>query len=226
MKCENCGADSSTAAETCDYCGAHLASSTSTAAANGPAAVFARVKQSVEYANRDAPDRLARLPKYSGIHKVMLSGFFVVFIAISAFMFIGALSMAGVFGFIGFQAQGGFGAAFSLVPLVMAVVPLGFIGLGVFMFINVRKKMSSIETDPVRAMPVVVVDKRLSVSGGSGDSSARTQYYVTCETEAGSRDEYQVWDGKTYGRMAAGDAGILYVRAGCGLDFDRVVAHR
>jgi len=45
---------------------------------------------------------------------------------------------------------------------------------------------------------------------------------VTCETEDGSRDEYQVWDGKMYGKVSAGDAGSLFLRSNYGLDFDRV----
>lgn len=40
--------------------------------------------------------------------------------------------------------------------------------------------------------------------------------------EFGDRQEYRFWDGSLYGRIAADDGGILFVRAGYGLDFDRV----
>jgi hypothetical protein len=97
-----------------------------------------------------------------------------------------------------------------------------FVVLGIFLWRKTRKKMDSIESDPVQAIPVIVVDKRTQVSGGSGDSSASTYYFVTCESEDGDRQEYQLWDGSLYGRIAADDGGILFVLAGYGLDFDRV----
>ncbi|MBW3599500.1 MAG: DUF2500 domain-containing protein [Planctomycetes bacterium] len=114
------------------------------------------------------------------------------------------------------------GGAFGIIPLVMSLVPLAMAVGGVFLFLHLRKKMETIETAPVEAVPVIVVDKRTAVSGGSGDSSARTSYFVTCETEDGERREYPVWDGNLYGRMADDDAGILYLRADHALDFDRV----
>jgi hypothetical protein len=179
-------------------------------------ALLARVRSSPEYAARLSPARIARLPKYGGVQKAFLIVFFVMFIGGAGLMFVIALGMAGLFGFVG--GHGGF----SLIPLVMSLFPLGFVALGIFLFLMTRKKMDSIENDPVQALPVIVVDKRAHVSGGSGDSSASTHYFVTCEAEDGTRNEYQVWDGNLYGRMASGDAGILFLRAGYGLDFDRV----
>ena len=55
-----------------------------------------------------------------------------------------------------------------------------------------------------------------------GDISAKINYFVTCETEDGSREEFQLSDGAMYGKMSSGDAGILFLRANYGLDFDRV----
>ncbi len=219
MKCKSCGADNSVDVVTCAYCGSHLPMSENTE----KTAVFARIKSSAEYTDGNSRERHARLPKYGNIQKVFLGVFFVMFIGGGAFMFIVLLGMAGIFGLAGSQARGGFGAAFSLVPLLMAIVPLGFVVLGIFLSLGIRKKMKSIENDPVQTIPVIIVDKRTHVSGGSGKSSASTNYFVTCETEDGSRKEYQVWGGKTYGRISADDAGILFVRAGYGLDFDRVV---
>jgi hypothetical protein len=148
--------------------------------------------------------------------------FFVLFIGFSAVMCVVALGMAGVFGFMGLRSGHGFGAAMSIIPLFFAIVPIGFVGLGVFLLMKSRKQMKSLDKDPVQTNAVIVVDKRTQVSGGTGDRSASTSYFVTCESEDGSRQEYQVWDGNLYGRMTAGDAGVLFVRAGYGLDFDRV----
>ncbi|MBC8357181.1 MAG: DUF2500 domain-containing protein [Planctomycetes bacterium] len=131
--------------------------------------------------------------------------------------------MAGVIGVFGGRAGGGPGTAISIVPLIFAFFPMGFIALGVIMFRAARKKMNKFENDPVHAVPVIVVDKRTHVWGGRGNSSANTHYFVTCEIEDGSREEYQVWDGAMFGKMSSGDAGILFSRSNYGLDFDRVV---
>ena len=220
MKCPNCGADNAPEHGTCNYCGTHISISPRA----GRSAVFARVKSSTEYANRNSPQRHARLPSYNSFHKAIPVIFFAVFIGGSGMMVVIALGMAGVFGLFGFRAGGGFGVAFSLAPLFMAIVPAGFVALGIFMFRSMRKKMAAIEDAPVEPIPVIVVDKRTQVSGGSGDRSASTHYFVTCEAEDGERKEFQVWDGQMYGRMSGDDAGILFVRAGYGLDFDRLGA--
>jgi hypothetical protein len=91
------------------------------------------------------------------------------------------------------------------------------------MFRMAKGKMDKFESDPARAVPVIVIDKRTDVWGGHGDNSAKTNYFVTCETEDGAREEYQLWDGAMYGKMSSGDAGILFLRSNYGLDFDRVV---
>lgn len=218
MKCRSCGADNPSSAVACGHCNSHLPLS----GESEKQAVFARIKSSGEYADRESPQRHARLPKPSTLHKAMLTVFFIVFIGGSAVMCVFAVGMAGVFGIFGSQVGDGFGAAIGLVPLLMALMPLGFVVGGFFLMRQMRKKMHAVEHDPVQAIPVVVVDKRTHVSGGSGDSSTSTQYFITCENEDGERNEYLVWDGKLYGRVQADDAGILFVRAGYGLDFDRV----
>ena len=219
MKCKSCGADNPVDIAACAYCGTHLPMSLPFK----KAAIFALMKASDQYRQRDSSERQSRLPKYGAIQKTFLFVFFAMFIGVGGMMLIVLLGMAGLFGLFGVEfGGGGLGRAFSLGPLCMAVVPLGFVILGIFLVVKTRKKMHSIENDPVQAIAVIVVDKRTHVSGGSGDSSASTSYFLTCETEEGQRKEYQIWDGQMYGRISADDAGILFVRAGYGLDFDRV----
>lgn len=224
MKCPSCGADNAADAASCSFCGS---TSQSAKTKNGgdpsKASIFAKVKSSPEYDQRESPERIARFPKISDVQKAIGVVFPIVFIGISGFMAVAALGMSGLFGVFGFKAGGLGGAAFSIIPALMSVVPISFVVLGMFLLLRAKKRLASFENDPVEAMPVVIVDKRTHVSGGSGNSSTNTQYYVTCEAEDGSRKEYQVWDGNLYGRMSADDAGILFVRTGYGLDFDRVV---
>ncbi len=53
-----------------------------------------------------------------------------------------------------------------------------------------------------------VVDKRTEVWGGSGDSSAKTNYYITYEFEDHTRKELHVRD-NYYGLITVGDQGEL-----------------
>jgi hypothetical protein len=218
MKCLSCGADISADATSCTYCNSSVPSSET----HLRSTTFSRLKNSDAFAASGSPARIARLPKFGAFHKGFMIVFFTMFIGGSAFICLVALSMAGVVGVFGGAVASGGGAVFSIIPLLIAIVPFGFVVLGILMFRAAKGKMDKFESDPVRAVPVIVIDKRTDVCGGSGDSSATTHYFVTCETEDGSRDEYQVWDGKMYGKVSAGDAGILFLRSNYGLDFDRV----
>jgi amino acid transporter len=219
MRCPNCGGDNLPGAATCQFCGSHLPAP---ASSSDRRAALGRVKSSPQYAKSNLPERHAKLPTFHPVHKAFAVVFPLVFVGVALFIFVMMLGMGGIFGAVGFGAGGRAGGLFGVIPLCMAIVPLGMAALGVFMFVTMRKKMQTIETSPVVALPVIVADKRTEVSGGSGDSSATTRYYVTCETEDGERKEYPVWDGNLYGRMAPGDAGIVYLRADHALDFDRV----
>ena len=212
MKCFSCGADIEGSATICGHCN----SSVPMTDVRARASTFARLKSSSELARSSSPERIARLPQVPAFQKICLYVFFSIFIGTSALMCLGAFGAAGVIGISG-------GGGFSILPLVFAIVPGGFVVLGIFLFRMMKKKMDAVESGPAIAIPVVVIDKRTHVWGGSGDSSAKTKYYVTCETEDGSRNEYQVWDGRLYGQMTADDTGILFIRSTYGLDFDRVV---
>jgi hypothetical protein len=218
MKCPSCGADISADAASCMYCN----SSVPTGETHNRRTTFARLRASEAFAVSGSPERVARLPKVGTMQKAFLYLFFTMFIGAAVLMCVMALGIAGVAGAMGGAAAGGPGVAISIVPLLFTIFPIGFIVLGVILFRRAKGKMDKFENDPAQAIPVIVIDKRTDVWGGSGDSSAKTNYYVTCETEDGSREEYQLWDGALYGKLSSGDAGILFVRSNYGLDFDRV----
>lgn len=219
MRCPSCGAANPASADACAYCGSHLPATEDVRRET----IFARVRSSAEFAAKDSPERHARLPKYNAFHKAFVIVFFVAFIGMSGGMCVVGLVMSGAFGLMGSRVGGGLGTTLGVLPLLLFMaVAAGFVAFGIFLWRTIHKKMTAIEQSPVEPLPVIVVDKRTHVSGGSGDSSASTHYFATCEREDGSRDEYQLWDGNLYGRLSAGDAGILFTRAGYGLDFDRV----
>jgi Protein of unknown function (DUF2500) len=71
----------------------------------------------------------------------------------------------------------------------------------------------------------VVVAKRSEVSGGSGDSSASTWYYVTFELQGGERVEIPMADNQ-YGLLAEHDRGLLNRQGTRFLGFDRTPQDR
>ena len=182
MKCPSCGADISAQAAACEYCGTHLREVEATgpreAASSGQASVFARIKASSAYARRLEGQRQAMLAGPSGIARAIPLVFLVIFVLASSVIALGMLSMgAGV-------ARFG-GGGFSVIPFFMAVVPIGFVVLGVMMFVATAKKMRAFDLSPVEAQGAVIVSKRTQVSGGSGDRAATTEYFLTAEFEDG-----------------------------------------
>lgn len=59
-----------------------------------------------------------------------------------------------------------------------------------------------------RTVPCRIVSKRTRVSGGSGDFSASTSYYLTFEFTDRSRLEFHV-SAEEYGLLVEGDSGML-----------------
>ena len=94
-----------------------------------------------------------------------------------------------------------FGIMFVLIPIII---------IGVFAFIIIKgiSEWSSNNQSPLLTVPAEVVTKRSRTSGGAGDSSARTSYYVTFEVESGDRIELRM-NGREYGMLAEEDLGIL-----------------
>ncbi|MFJ7737100.1 DUF2500 domain-containing protein [Lysinibacillus sp. NPDC097287] len=77
-----------------------------------------------------------------------------------------------------------------------------------FVIISNLKEWSKNNASPVLTVPAKVVTKRTRTSGGAGDSSASTTYYITFEVQSGDRMELRV-SGREYGQLAEGDFGLL-----------------
>lgn len=212
MKCPSCGASLPEDSLTCDFCG----SVTATPSQQRDKDTFRRIKESSQYRQRNDPQRIERLPKPGVATKIFFGVFFTIFCGICFAGVIMTIVMSGLVG----SMQGFRG--FAIIPFCMGVVPLGMLGLGGYLAITQFKKMQSLETGELTTQPAIVVGKRTMVSGGSGDSSATTSYFVTFESEDGERREHQIWDGSLYGRISEDDAGVLFLREQYAIDFDRV----
>jgi len=70
--------------------------------------------------------------------------------------------------------------------------------------------------------PCKVVDKRTEVWGGSGDSRASTNYYVTFEFNDSTRKEFYVKPSQ-FGLLVIGDSGELAYQGTRFLGFNRVI---
>jgi len=216
MKCPYCGADVFSTDETCQHCGSAVTRDLPPVASETDGDVFERIKRSPAYAERDSPERLARVPKIGPTALVFPIVFFIFFIGFGGFMAVMALAMSGLM--VGF---GGRAAGVGMVPALMSLVPIGFVVLGVFMMRGAIKKYRRISQAPIESQAAVVAGKRTAVSGGGRNSSASTSYYATFEFEDGTRTEFGVQE-DLYSQLAERDAGILFHRAEYAADFERV----
>ncbi len=73
---------------------------------------------------------------------------------------------------------------------------------------------------PILTRSAWIVTKRTNVWGGSGDTSATTNYYATFQFEDNSREEFEIKDSQ-FGLMAEGDQGELESQGTRFLDFRR-----
>ena len=198
MKCPSCGADIPEDSLRCEYCGSSVPRS-SAGSGQASASPFERIKQSPQYALHNATARLEKLPKLGLIETAIPVVFLLIFIAGSGFMALMFLGLAGP----------------------MAIVPIGFVIIGVLMLISTLQKTARFKSSKSLGRPAIIRAKRTEVSGGGNDHSARTSYYFTAEFENGQRDEFEA-ESTLYARVAEGDAGVLYTRSTMAQDFDRV----
>jgi hypothetical protein len=106
-------------------------------------------------------------------------------------------------------------------PPFVQIVLLVFIALGVGMALAAITRLGSFSSAPLQHVPALIADKRTHITGGGGDSSAKTTYFATLERADGTRSECEVL-GERYGEIAPGDYGLAYVRSGVLLDSRRV----
>jgi hypothetical protein len=189
MRCESCGAQLPNGQTNCEYCGSTWDRAIPAEAVDGPSEgnPFDQIKQSAAWAARNSPSRQASLPRMPVLAAIAPMIFFVIFIGGAGFMAFMMLGVAGIFGAVGFSHGGAFGAGVSIIPAFMAIVPIGFIVLGVFMFLKFRTKMTDFQNSPTRAHAALIAGKRTQVSGGGQNSSASTSYFITAEFEDGRR---------------------------------------
>ena len=226
MRCESCGAELPQGQSTCEYCGStwdRVIPATAVASCVDES-IFARIKQTAAWTDRGLPHRQANLPKLPALATVAPIAFLAMFIAISAFMAITILAMAGVFGAVGFSHGGAMGGGLALIPALMALMPFGFVLLGVVMLRKHRQTLIDFRSSPTMTLAAVIAGKRIQVCGGGRNTSTSTRYFITAQFEDGRRQEFSViTPGDFYGQISEGDCGVLFVRGKYALDFDRVV---
>ena len=107
----------------------------------------------------------------------------------------------------------GFSIIFGLVFLFIIGTFIGIAVRGILQW----SKNSNSPRIPTQAR---VVTKRTYTSGGAGDTSASTSYYITFEFRSGGRKEFYV-PYREYGLIAEGDDGVLTFQGSRFISFER-----
>ena len=109
---------------------------------------------------------------------------------------------------------------FSILPFMFVIV------FAIIIFAIITSAVTSLRTKAINdAAPRLksqarIVSKRTSVHGMHGGHTT-TDYFITFEFEAGSRQEFQVNDYE-YGTLIEGDSGILEHQGSRYLGFERI----
>jgi hypothetical protein len=104
--------------------------------------------------------------------------------------------------------DGNFGIVIIVVLLLFATFFVLIFGAITFAIVRGLMQWNQNNKAPLVTVPATVVAKRGHVSGGSGDSSSSTSYYVTFEVRGGERHELQM-TGPEFGTLVEGDRGLL-----------------
>ena len=107
--------------------------------------------------------------------------------------------------------------------LFMGIVITAIAGTFIYVIVKGTATWTSNNASPLVQARCRIVDKRTHVWGGSGDSSASTDYYITFEFEDGQRVELQVRSNR-FGLIAVGDQGELTHQGTRFKDFNRTIA--
>lgn len=76
------------------------------------------------------------------------------------------------------------------------------------------------QSQPQISSKATLIAKRMNVSGGGGNSSTFTKYYLSFEFEDGNRKEFKV-NGKDYGLLREDDQGTLISQGNSFVTFER-----
>lgn len=104
----------------------------------------------------------------------------------------------------------------DILSIFSLIIPIFVIGIfatifGLFGF-AIYKGISTAahnKKQPIINREAKVVSKRQHVSGGAGDTSTSTHYYITFEFTDGNREEFAL-NSREYGLIAEGDTGTLH----------------
>lgn len=111
-----------------------------------------------------------------------------------------------------YESSNGFWDFVKEVPLAFSIffVLLALLVVSGFLYVIIRglKMWVSNNNSEILKKRCTIVDKRTEVWGGSGESSANTNYYITFELDDRSRIELQI-PANRFGLMVVGDQGEL-----------------
>lgn len=110
---------------------------------------------------------------------------------------------------------------FNVFPIVFVIIFCIVVGFILFTFIKGAAEWGKNNNSPRITVAAHVKTKRTNTSGGSGEMSASTSYYVTFEYESGDRQEFKT-TGEQYGMLAEGDLGKLSFQGTRFLEFERL----
>ncbi|WP_028549724.1 DUF2500 domain-containing protein [Paenibacillus sp. UNC451MF] len=114
----------------------------------------------------------------------------------------------------------GFSGPPPIFSVMFVVVPLFIVGVLIFIVVKGLSIWVSNNAADVVNTQARIVSKRIEVSGGSGDTSSSTTYYVTFEFADRRRIELQV-RGSVHGLLVEGDQGTLNYQGTRFNDFQR-----
>ena len=97
---------------------------------------------------------------------------------------------------------------FDFAPIFITIVFIVVIGGILFTIVKGVGQWSTNNASPRLTVPAQVITKRTNTWGGSNDTSATTDYYITFQVESGDRMELKI-AGSEYGMLAEGDFGLL-----------------
>lgn len=111
---------------------------------------------------------------------------------------------------------------FDFGSIFIAIIFIIVIGVVIYNIVKGVSTWTKNNNSPILEVQSKVVTKRTKVSGGAGESSSHTSYYVTFEVASGNRMELMV-NGKQFGQLVEGDNGILKFQGTRYLGFSRSV---